>query len=92
MVAAVSHCCARQAALAGTRALIAEERFSALVALLLDCGVCSAGDVQNMLAGLAARLSAHAERETISAWQIEPGELRIEAAAIMRLALMPAPA
>jgi hypothetical protein len=47
---------ARAAALAGTRALIANEQFAALLGLMVEAGVCSDARATALLSGLAERL------------------------------------
>lgn len=71
---------AHRAALLGTRALLAQERFDALLTMLTAANVVSEEQVRAMTSQLSKRLSAHASGELESEWQVHPGELRIEAA------------
>jgi hypothetical protein len=71
---------ARRAALLGTRAAVAQERFDALVAMLVAAKVVSAEQVDTMATRLCERLTMLATGELQSEWQVHPGELRIEAA------------
>jgi hypothetical protein len=66
---------ARRAALAGTRAHIANEQFAALVTLLIDLEVCSVEQAGAMIQRLAERLSALAHE----GWQRHDPEIRMHA-------------
>lgn len=79
----------RRAALVGTRALVAEERFDALLAMLVATNVLSEEQVRAMARRLSERLTAHANGELESEWQVHPGELRIEAARLAARAAIP---
>ncbi len=59
-----SEAAARRAALAGTRAMIANEQFAALLGLMIEAGVCTEARASALLTGLAERLfeaGAHAQ-------------------------------
>lgn len=69
---------ARSAALIGTRTLIAEEQFDALVALLVAAEVIPADRMKGCLTALSSTLRGHA-RDGHPEYRVEPGELRIHA-------------
>lgn len=70
---------ARTAALLGTRALIAESRFDALVALLVASGAVPTESAQTMLTDLGDTMRAHARAGRHDEFQIASAELQIEA-------------
>lgn len=69
---------ARRAALLGTRQLIADEQFGALVALLVASGAVPVERAQTMLTALSSTLKGHA-RAGHPDWAVSPAELRIHA-------------
>lgn len=77
---------ARQAVLMGTRALIAESRFDALVSLLVASGAVPAESANKMLSDLSATLKGHAA-DGHSEWRTHPAELRMEAERLERRAV-----
>lgn len=64
-----------RAKLAGTRMLIAEESFDALVQMLLDAGVLPKACAAIMLDRLAGKLMAHASGRTDTQWAVREPEL-----------------
>jgi hypothetical protein len=64
-----------RAALAGTRMLIAEECFDALLQMLIDAGAVSKGCAAVMLDRLSAKLMMHASGLTETHWAIRQPEL-----------------
>lgn len=80
-----------RAKLAGTRMLIAEESFDAIVQMLLDAGAVPKACVAVMLDRLSGRLMAHASGRTDTHWAIREAELLDQAtrlsmkAAVLRI-------
>ena len=70
----------RRAQLAGTRMLILEECFDAIVDLLVASKAVSAREAGVMLGSLALRLTEHAEGKTDTVWAVDPTELMEQAA------------
>lgn len=70
---------ARRAAITGARALVAEERWQAMLGMLIDTEVVSAAEVAAMCERLAERLEGHASGELVSAYVPHAPEL-LEAA------------
>lgn len=68
---------ARGAAIAGTRALVADETFHALVALLIASGAVQADDVRATVKRLAEKLSRYADGHP--EFVTHPGELALQA-------------
>lgn len=66
---------ARQAALSGTRMLIREDEFEALVTLLTECKVVPIAVMTLSLEQIAGGLIAKARRQLESEWAIYPSEL-----------------
>ncbi|WP_029581980.1 hypothetical protein [Bradyrhizobium sp. URHD0069] len=66
---------ARRAALSGTRQMIADDQFTALVALLVDCDVVPRCVMAHTLDRLANDLKAKAIGELQSEFQIYPPEI-----------------
>lgn len=66
---------ARQAAIGGTRHMIHEDEFSALVALLVDCGAVPRNVMAGTLRRLAEMHSAKARLEQSCGYLIHSGEL-----------------
>jgi hypothetical protein len=64
-----------RAALAGTRMLIAEECFDAMLQMLIDAGLVPKSCVAVMLDRLSAKLLMHASGRTETHWAIRPPEL-----------------
>lgn len=64
-----------RAALAGTRMLIAEESFDAIVQMLIDAGLVPKGCAAVMLDRLSERLMLHASGRTDTHWAIRVPEL-----------------
>ncbi|WP_454629625.1 hypothetical protein [Bradyrhizobium cenepequi] len=64
-----------RAALAGTRMLIAEESFDAMVQMLIDAGLVPKSCAAVMLDRLSARLLTHASGRTETHWAIRAPEL-----------------
>ncbi len=64
-----------RAALAGTRMLIAEESFDALVQMLIDAGVMPKSCAAVMLDRLSEKLLMHASGRTSTHWAIREPEL-----------------
>jgi hypothetical protein len=75
---------ARRAAIAGTRALVHEETFTALVALLVGADVIPAERASGLMLGLATKLEGHAAGHP--EWQVHPPELRMQADRLRRKA------
>lgn len=79
-----------RAELAGTRMLIFEECFDAIVQLLIDAGLVSKGCAAVMLDRLSGKLLLHASGKTETQWAIREPELLDQAtrlatkAAVMR--------
>lgn len=71
---------ARAAALAGTRVLILEETFDALVGALIASGAIPQNAASVMLDHLAERFIAHSDGRLRSEFVIDRGELRDQAA------------
>lgn len=70
---------ARRASLAGTRMLIAEECFDAIIDLLVASKAVSAREAGVMLGSLALRLADHAEGRTDTDWIVHKTEMRDQA-------------
>lgn len=70
---------ARRAFLAGTRMLIAEECFDAIVDLLVTSKAVSAREAGVMLGSLASRLADHADGKTETDWIVHSTEMREQA-------------
>jgi hypothetical protein len=66
---------ARQAAIGGTRQMIADDQFNVLVALLIDCGVVPANVMAATLDRLATQMIAKARDQLETDWQVYPAEL-----------------
>jgi hypothetical protein len=64
-----------RAELAGTRMLIAEECFDAIVQMLIDAGLVSKGCAAVMLDRLSGKLLMHATGRTETQWSIRQPEL-----------------
>lgn len=64
-----------RAELAGTRMLIAEESFDALVQMLIDAGLVSKGCAAVMLDRLSGKLLLHASGRSETHWAIRAPEL-----------------
>lgn len=64
-----------RAELAGTRALVAEECFDALLQMLIDAGLMPKGCAAVMLDRLSAKLLMHASGRTETQWSIRAPEL-----------------
>ncbi|KGT73682.1 hypothetical protein ABIF65_003753 [Bradyrhizobium japonicum] len=64
-----------RAALAGTRMLIAEESFDAIVQMLIDSGLVPRGCAAVMLDRLSEKLLMHASGRTDTHWAIRAPEL-----------------
>lgn len=75
---------ARQAALAGTRMMVLEECFDALIAALIASGAIPQNAASVMIEHLAERFIAHSEGNIQSDWQIDPMELRDQASRLRR--------
>lgn len=69
----------RQAAISGTRMLVMEECFDALVGALIASGAMPENAAAVMLDHLAERFLDHASGRAESVWQIDPIELRCQA-------------
>lgn len=82
-----------RAALAGTRMLIAEESFDAMLQMLIDAGLVPKGCAAVMLDRLSERLLMHASGRTQTHWAVREPELIDQAtrlatkAGIMRVAI-----
>jgi hypothetical protein len=77
-----------RAQLAGTRMLIAEESFDAIVQMLIDAGLVTAGFAAVMLDRLSAKLLLHASGRTDTQWAIREPELIDQATRLSRNAAM----
>jgi hypothetical protein len=66
---------AKLAAIGGTRAMIAEDSFGLLVALLVDCGAVPANVMSAALRGLANQLARKARGELETSWATYPAEI-----------------
>jgi hypothetical protein len=75
---------ANRAALAGTRMLILEECFDALVDALIASGAIPVNAATVMLDHLADRFLDHAAGRLESDWQIHAGELQDQASRLRR--------
>lgn len=75
---------ARQAATAGTRMLVLEEMFDALVSALVASGAIPQNAASVMLEHLAERFIAHSEGSLDSCWQADAAELRDQASRLRR--------
>lgn len=64
-----------RAALAGTRMLIAEESFDALLQMLIDAGMVPKACAAIMLSRLSEKLLLHASGKTETHWAIREAEL-----------------
>lgn len=69
----------RQTAIAGTRMLILENMFDALVEALVASGAIPQNAASVMLEHLAERFIAHSEGSLDSCWQVDAAELRDQA-------------
>lgn len=76
---------ARTAAIHGTRALVAETTFEALMALLVLCGAVPKEKARGFLVDVADQLAAHQEAGH-SDWQVHPAELALHADRLRRQA------
>lgn len=74
----------RRAALAGTRMLVLEEMFDALVAALVASGAIPQNAASVLLESLAERFIAHSQGELDSEWMVDPAELRDQASRLRR--------
>jgi hypothetical protein len=70
---------AKRASLAGTRMLIVEECFDAIIDLLVASKAVSAREAGVMLGSLASRLIDHAEGKTETDWIVHKSEMREQA-------------
>jgi len=77
-----------RAALAGTRMLIAEESFDAIVQMLIDSGLVPKGCAAAMLNRLSERLLLHASGRTETHWAIRAPELLDQAGRLSAKAVM----
>lgn len=77
---------ARTAALGGTRQMIADAQFAALVATLVDCRAIPANVMGAMLERLAENLIAKARGELESEFAVYPAELFDRARALRETA------
>lgn len=75
---------ARQAALAGTRMLILENIFDALIETLVASGAIPQNAASVLLESLAERFIAHSEKSLPTEWEIDPAELRDHASRLRR--------
>ena len=66
---------AKLAAIGGTRAMIREDEFALLTALLVDCGAVPANVMSAALRGLADGLVRKARGELLTDWQLYPAEI-----------------
>ena len=66
---------ARLASIGGTRAMIREDEFALLTALLVDCGAVPANVMAGALRGLADELVRKARGELLTDWAIYPAEV-----------------
>lgn len=78
---------ARRASLAGTRMLIAEECFDAIVDLLVTSKAVSAREAGVMLGSLASRLTDHAEGRTDTDWIVHRQEMLEQACRVRQRAI-----
>lgn len=74
--------------LAGTRMLIAEECFDAIVQMLIDAGLVSKGCAAVMLDRLSTKLSLHANGGTETQWAIRRPELLDQSTRLAKKAAM----
>lgn len=81
---------ARGAALAGSRMLILEECFDALVDALIASGAIPQNAASVMLEHLAERFIAHSCGSIQCEWQVDPSELRDQAARLRTRSALPA--
>lgn len=66
---------AKLAAIGGTRAMIREDEFALLTALLVDCGAVPANVMSAALRGLADQLIRKARGELQTDWAVYPAEV-----------------
>ncbi len=77
-----------RAELAGTRMLIAEESFDAIVQMLIDAGLVTKGCAAVMLDRLSGKLLLHASGRTQTQWAIREAELLDQATRLATNAAM----
>jgi hypothetical protein len=77
---------ARLATIGGTRQMIADDQFNALVALLVDCGAIPRNVMAAALRGLADGLIRKARGELETEWAVYPSEAFDRARDLDRLA------
>jgi hypothetical protein len=77
-----------RAELAGTRMLIAEESFDAIVQLLIDASLVSKGCAAVMLDRLSGKLMMHASGLTTTQWAIREPELIDQATRLAAKSMM----
>lgn len=65
---------ARLASIGGTRAMIREDEFALLTALLVDCGAVPANVMSAALRSLADQLIRKARGELATSWEVYPAE------------------
>lgn len=82
----MSELAARQAAIGGTRQMIADDQFGMLVALLVDCGTIPRNVMASALRGLATGLVQKARGELQTEWSLYPAECFDRARDLDRLA------
>jgi hypothetical protein len=75
----------RLATLGGTRRMIADDQFSMLVNLLVECGVIRAEVMTAALRKLASDLRRKAQDDYSGEWEIDPSEVYDRARGIDRL-------
>jgi hypothetical protein len=78
----------KRAELAGTRMLIAEESFDAMVQMMIDAGLLSKGHAAVMYDRLSNKLLLHATGRTDTQWSIRAPELLDQATRLSTRALM----
>lgn len=78
---------ARRASLAGTRMLIQEESFDALIGFLISKKVCSVSEASELLRSLARRLDDHADGKTDTEYAVHRLEMREQAARLRERAV-----
>lgn len=66
---------AKLAAIGGTRAMIREDEFALLTALLVDCGAVPANVMAASLRGLSSQLLRKARGELETSWAMFPAEI-----------------
>lgn len=77
---------ARQAAIGGTRAMLREDEFALLTALLVDCGAVPRNVMTAAIRGLATGLVQKARGELETEWSLYPAEAFDRARDLDRLA------